>query len=304
MPEPLKVKAPSFYGRTGSSVPKTAASGSNLKKHWPIIGALVLLGVAVIFFLRSKSLSSSANVGPALSIYPDTSADSSGLANALQGLQALGNIQRGAGNGGDTVTTLPVGQPIPFPDNQNNSPGSTPIVNNTGGDYSGYVPNKANYPGLSDATLAYWESKFGGDNSPNAFNPNNTYDPATLYARWQAIASGRDPNAGSYSPQDIAIGLAAATKSAQAAGVTGAQIDAAEANIAKYGPYAGYSDPVAAGYVMAKGATVGIPYTKEQISYANARGLSAQTAESVSQLLADPNFVKLGTPTFQKAAGK
>lgn len=167
MPEPIKVKAPSFYSKPASSGPKTAASGSNLKKHWPIIGALVLVGVAVVFFMRSKSLSSSANVGPALTLYPDTSADSSGLANAIQGARALGNIQRSAGSGGDTVTTLPYGQPvIVSPDNTTTSPGTTPINPGYGG--SGINPWM---PGLITPT-----APSGGNKGPvstySVPNPN------------------------------------------------------------------------------------------------------------------------------------
>lgn len=130
MPEAIiKAKAPSFYG-SKSSTPKTPASGSNLQKHWPWIAALVLAGVAIVFFLRSRSLSSSANVGPALTIYPDTSADESGLANAIQAATALGNIQRGAGNGGDTTVTGG-GSTHVTPDNTNTSPGTTPISTGT-----------------------------------------------------------------------------------------------------------------------------------------------------------------------------
>lgn len=129
MPEPIKAKAPSFYGGSKTKAP---LSGENVKSRWPLIAAVVIGGAGLILFLRSRGLSSSANTGPALSIYPDISADESGLANALQGLKALGSVSRSAGNGGDTtVTSTNYTNPQPHPDNTNTSPGTTPIVSDT-----------------------------------------------------------------------------------------------------------------------------------------------------------------------------
>lgn len=99
--------------------------------------------------------------------------------------------------------------------------------------------------GLSDADQAYWASKLGG-----RLNVTNTYDPATLLARWlnrkqQGVVGT------ALTPQDVTTGLAYAKARATAAGVTPAELEQAQANIARYGDFAGYNDPSANAFTEA-----------------------------------------------------
>lgn len=73
-----KVKSPSFFkGSTSQSSPSNASS---LKRNFPVLLALVLLGVAIILFLRSRGSSST---GPVLSLSGESTPDQSTIASIL-----------------------------------------------------------------------------------------------------------------------------------------------------------------------------------------------------------------------------
>lgn len=84
-----EAKQPQYFA--AESVPSTKSSSPI--HNVPAMIALAAVGVGVILFLRSRSNGTS--TGPALTVTPDVSADSSGitnLTNSIVSLQAAGLI--------------------------------------------------------------------------------------------------------------------------------------------------------------------------------------------------------------------
>uniref|UniRef100_A0A6M3LKV4 Uncharacterized protein n=1 Tax=viral metagenome TaxID=1070528 RepID=A0A6M3LKV4_9ZZZZ len=79
-----KVKSPSFFkGSTSQSSPSKASS---IKRNFPVLFALVLLGVAIILFLRSRSSSST---GPVLNLIGTSPSDQFAIDNLTASILAL-----------------------------------------------------------------------------------------------------------------------------------------------------------------------------------------------------------------------
>lgn len=239
---------------------------------WGAVGAGAILAYRM---LRTRGSSSSLNVNPAP------------VASIIPG--SLGGSQSG-GNGGGGSWTPSAGNPTPDNPTASITPshatGSTDVAGNLG-------------VSLSPSDQAYWQSKLG----PNPVTVDETYDPATLLARWTAI-SAKGTAGTAYTPEDIRIGLAHAQQQAASAGVTPEQYQQAVTNIGKYGDYAGFANQQDAAYIAAKqaaGIPLGKQYTEAQMSYANKMGLSANTPEAITALAKDPTFWALGGPDWQGA---
>jgi hypothetical protein len=139
---------------------------------------------------------------------------------------------------------------------------------------------------LSKADQTYWASKIGD----TAGTVNNTYDPATLLARWEERAAVGQGNS-NLTSQDITVGLAYAQAVAAQAGVTSADVTAAKAQIAKLGDMAGLAQPGAVQDVVAQRAFFGATAPTLQ------GDLITTAPNTVSPTLAETNALNVLQPS-------
>lgn len=159
----------------------------------------------------------------------------------------------------------------------NASPGTSfPIV-----DPAGAAAAASAMAGLSTADQAYYAAKIG--NVPAGAIPD-TYNPATLLARWQNQAAAGTAGT-AFTAQDITTGLAYAQARAAAAGVTPTQLAAAHAAIAAEAPIGQYvpgkvpyggsglaNGPAPATQIAELAVNQGKPWTTAQLNWSNAHG--------------------------------
>jgi len=121
-----KAKSPSFFKGATSTSP----TSSPIKRNMPVLLALLLIGVAIILFLRSRSSTSSASTGPVLSLSGGSAPDQSTIDNltasilALQGQVHIPSINPGGG------TSTPIA-PVPdttVPGSGNSGSGSSGVL--------------------------------------------------------------------------------------------------------------------------------------------------------------------------------
>jgi hypothetical protein len=275
-----KAKAPSFFkGEGGSSKSKT----SPLKRNMPVLLAIVLLGVALILYLRSRS--TVVQTGPALTTAGVTSSDQTQIDTLTAAIlahsgQVTINPSSPSGGASTPITPTPVSS-------GNSTPG--------GGTPSSGGALPPGYSGLSKSDQTYWAAHLTGKIGPD------TYDPATLLARWQQQAQN-GPGAG-FTQQDINTGLAYAQARASAAGVTSEQLSNAHANVAaEYagtlpwgqsgipGSYTAYDQAVLqvqglvpAPNAIAPAATAIKPFTLEQINWLNRQSVAGADQATLIQ---------------------
>jgi hypothetical protein len=209
-----------------------------------------------------------------------TAAATNPVATAVAGGTA-GNYGTGGGSSSSGVSSAPA----PTPD-QTAAGGVADTPAATSG--MDAIPG---YTSVSTADQAYWASKV----DPNGTTIADTYDPATLLARWlQRAQLGTTGTA--LTQQDINTGMAYATARANAAGVTPDQLATAQAGIA--GPNGisyGYNDPSVNAFsdALAKvGITNAKPANVAQQNYINAMP-GGFTVANIAAAGNDPKFKAL-----------
>jgi len=170
-----------------------------------------------------------------------TSADQTALANALGAATAAIQAQQAAALAAiqAATTTQPAGATLPPGTGPQGAPMGTEAQQSAAAQAADLAQQPADVAAaeatLSPTDAAYWSAKLAA--SGGIGNTVNTYNPATLLARWlQQAAAG--PAGTALTQQDITSGLAYARARAVAAGVTQAQLAAAQAGIA--GPEGGW----------------------------------------------------------------
>ena len=258
-------------------------------------GAIIVGGIVAFRLVGKRGGSSKATV---------TNPVASAVAGGFAGNYGSGGGSGGGGGGGGYGGGSQPGSAPGNPDGA--SPGgasSNPIA----GTSMDAVPG---YTSVSTADQQYWASKV----DPNGATVADTYDPATLLARWLMRAKAGTTGT-SFTQQDINTGLAYATARASAAGVTQDQLNGAYANIQQYGDLAGM-DPFSVALDKANRLIVGTTpklqgdlittaptanqYTTAQISALNyITGLQGGWTPDNLQKVADMGYTAADLPALQ-----